>query len=356
MANYLEELFRAASNASGKPITRFHDSRVYLQPGGKSGPITNPGPIMAERIRTLDEPATLAWLAQAKKNPDLVRTPNYILRSRGIHPDDNMAGFHAAFQQTMEDPQSYAMQFTPYQYLHAKVYGDQTGDVINRALASARRPSKSLEGNAVMYAVAPQSMQRNMHEPTVLIRTPGMALASGGGGGKITVGPANGRTIFMPRFYGPSHVLGHEVRHAIQVGDYAPSGGPMPRLFDVPGLPSPYKNTFPEAAADAGVLRGYDFMMTGQPMSNQAQAKAFIQRLLDEPPDLTAADPRAKFGPNKDNPVHGYQYLRSIWGDTLRKVNDFDNAAPKGTPRQLDRFRDLLPKVLMNKKSSAAVA
>jgi hypothetical protein len=360
---YYDNLWRAVSELVGNPTPSPQDMRpVYreavaagvMEPGkpgsfalppGKTGEqllgrkIVGPQ-ALEERIRAHStHPSGLAFMVQS-------RLPE------GASEDELVAEALRLHNESMQDPNTYLFETTPRTILERKVYGDITPEVLRASLLSADRP-KLLKSSPILQALDRDRITRNLNEPMVIFRTPGLGYATTGpdGSRRASLGFAASDKNYMtwPRQWDQSIVPRHENAHRVYHTGLATAGRGSDKLLDsspqLSGIREQYFSTWPEAQAEAAVLKQNHFMRTGKVLSNKADAEDFMQLLLGDAPKYTDPNPDAKFGPAKDKPIQDYNMEQRFWSDMMKKASQQDR----------DKMIELLPKVMDTTKPRTVV-
>lgn len=271
----------------------------------------------------------------------------------GASTEDMVAEAMRLQGESLQDPNTYVSMITPEAMLAHRAYGDKFGEVLRASLLSADRP-KLLKGQPITAALSRERITHNLKEPIAVFRTPGLGFQSQAPDGSKQTGLGfmhpGLEVMAWPRAMDQSVVPSHELSHAIYHRSGAGGGGKQPLFTSSPqlsGSREQYMSTWPEAQAEAGVLKRMHYMNTGKVIANQADAQDFMNLLLSDAPKVTDPAPNAKFGAPAviGKPIQDYNSEMRIWSDMMKKASQEDR----------DKFIELLPKVIRNDKPSTVV-
>lgn len=357
---YWGDMWEAASKLTGSQSASPHDMRVIYEEAAKAGAL-EPGQTKSFAVppqykagqllgRPLAGPQSVEYVVRNHAN-----SPSglgYMVQSRmpaGATTDEMVAEALRMHDASVQDMNTYAYLTTPQALIAARAYGDKFGEALQASLLSADRP-KLLQNHPITQSLSRDRITRNLDEPLAVFRTPGLGFTNAGpdGNKRVTLGfmHPGGNYMAVPRAMGGSMVGPHETAHAL----YHRGGivNKDQKLLDSsPQLTGPreeYMSRWPETQAEAAVLKRMHFLKTGKIIKNQADAQDFMNLLLSEPPKINDPLPNAAFGSDavKGKPIKDYNMQMRVWSDMMKKAS----------PKDRDKFIELLPKVIRNDKPS----
>lgn len=359
---FYDNLWRHVSQAVGAPVSEPGDMRHIHKQAVDAG-VLMPGTTARYALpegttfesvmeRKIASPAMIE-----KTIRDQFRDPKQdsglvgLMRGRlpeGATEDEIVAAALKANEQAMQDPRTYVSVTTPREALAGTVYGPAFGEILRASLLSADRP-KLLEG-PVLQGLSRDRINRNLDRPAVIFRTPGLGYEhkTPDGEDRRALGFASGRGTYVvwPRHWEKSGVPPHELRHLT----YHSGAGYLdhPLFTESPGLQTKrqqYMSGWGEAQAELGTLKGMYYQLTGKAPSNKADAEEFMHSLLAPPPKISDPNPEAKFGPRAGSPIPDFNMNMNFWHNMMEKAS----------PKDRDKARELIPKVLDTTKPRTVV-
>lgn len=350
---YLDGLWDAVSELTGVRTSSPHDMRpIYreavqagvLEPGKTGSFALHPSRSAGEMLsRNLSGPQTIEASIRRhyKGDPSGLGSLVQARLPEGASEEQAVAEALRMHGEAMQDPRTYVHQTTPRQILTNEVYGDRFPEVLRAALLSADRP-KLLRDYPITQSLSRDLIARNLNEPIVVFRTPGLGFRTTDGSNRTALGFMHpDGYMAWPRAFDGTMVGPHETRHAVyHRGGIDPATSSAKLLDSSPRLTASreqYMSRWPETQAELATLKGQHFQKTGQVIKNKADAEGFFDLLLKDAPKVTDPEPTIQFGPKPmlGKPIPGYNIQMQFWNNMLKKAS----------PQDIDKLIELAPKL-----------